>query len=435
MRLNELLGDVDVIGTRGRPGDAEVGSVAFDSRRVEAGALFCCVPGTTTDGHRFAADAVAAGAVALLVERFLDLDVPQIRVAEGGVRPAMAQVSAAFFGYPSRRLAMVGVTGTNGKTTVTYLVLSILAAAGTPAGAIGTLTGERTTPESPDLQATLADFRLRGRQAVAMEVSSHALTQHRVDGIVFDVAAFTNLSHDHLDHHQSMEAYFAAKASLFVPDRTRLAVVNLDDPWGERLVRQLAGAPVPVPVTVVRRSDASDVELTVGSSSFTWHGHPVTLPLSGAFNVDNALMAAAIATGLGVGEPAIVAGLAAATPPPGRMEVVTPGPPFAVLVDFAHTPGRAGGGPGFRAPDGRIGPRRVHVRGRWRPGSRETADDGGGGRPAGRRGRPHLRQSAVGGPAGDHRPGPRRHRPRRRAGGRARPVDGHRPYGGSRPDR
>ncbi len=338
MRLNGLLGDVDVIGTRGRPGDAEVGSIAFDSRRVEPGALFCCVPGTTTDGHRFAADAVAAGAVALLVERFLDLDVPQIRVAEGGVRPAMAQVSAAFFGYPSRRLAMVGVTGTNGKTTVTYLVLSILAAAGTPAGAIGTLTGERTTPESPDLQAALADFRHRGRQAVAMEVSSHALTQHRVDGIVFDVAAFTNLSHDHLDHHQSMEAYFAAKASLFVPNRTRLAVVNLDDPWGERLVGQLAGAPVPVPVAVVRRSDASDVKLNVGSSSFTWHGHLVTLPLSGAFNVDNALMAAAIATGLGVGEPAIVAGLAAATPPPGRMEVVTPGPPFAVLVDFAHTP-------------------------------------------------------------------------------------------------
>jgi UDP-N-acetylmuramoyl-L-alanyl-D-glutamate--2,6-diaminopimelate ligase len=334
MRLKELLGDVEVIGTRGSPGDAEVTSVAFDSRRVEAGALFCCIPGTTTDGHRFAAGAVAAGAVALLVERFLDLEVPQVRVAEGGVRPAMAQVSAAFFGYPSRHLAMVGVTGTNGKTTVTHLVLSILAAAGIPAGAIGTLTGERTTPESPDLQATLADFRLQGRQAVAMEVSSHALTQHRVDGILFDVAAFTNLSHDHLDHHQSMEAYFAAKASLFVPDRSRLAVVNVDDRWGERLVRQLAG----VAVAEVRRSDASDVELTVGSSSFTWHGHPVTLPLSGAFNVDNALMAAAIATGLGVGEPAIVAGLASATPPPGRMEVVTPGPPFAVLVDFAHTP-------------------------------------------------------------------------------------------------
>jgi UDP-N-acetylmuramoyl-L-alanyl-D-glutamate--2,6-diaminopimelate ligase len=334
MRVKELLGDVELVGTRGSPESVEVRSIAFDSRRVEAEALFCCVPGTTTDGHRFAADAVAAGAVVLLVERFLDLDVPQIRVPEGGVRPAMARVSAAFFGNPSRDLDMVGVTGTNGKTTVTHLVLSILAAAGTPAGAIGTLTGERTTPESPDLQATLAGFRHQGRRAVAMEVSSHALTQHRVDGIVFDVAAFTNLSHEHLDHHHSMEAYFAAKASLFVPERARLAVINIDDPWGERLARQLAG----VAVAEVRRSDASEVALAVGSSSFTWRGHPVTLPLSGVFNVDNALVAAAIATGLGIGEPAIVAGLTSATPPAGRMEVVTAGPPFAVLVDFAHTP-------------------------------------------------------------------------------------------------
>ncbi|HWD52546.1 MAG TPA: UDP-N-acetylmuramoyl-L-alanyl-D-glutamate--2,6-diaminopimelate ligase [Acidimicrobiales bacterium] len=332
--MKELLGDVELVGTRGSLEPVEVTSIAFDSRRVGAGALFCCVPGTTTDGHRFAADAVAAGAVVLLVERFLDLDVPQVRVPEGGVRPAMARVAAAFFGNPSRHLDMVGVTGTNGKTTVTHLVLSILAAAGTPAGAIGTLTGERTTPESPDLQATLAGFRHQGRRAVAMEVSSHALTQHRVDGIVFDVAAFTNLSHEHLDHHHSMEAYFAAKASLFVPERTRLAVINIDDPWGGRLARQLAG----VAVAEVRRSDASEVALAVGSSSFSWHGHPVTLPLSGTFNIDNALVAAAIATGLGIEEPAIVAGLTSVSPPPGRMEVVTAGPPFAVLVDFAHTP-------------------------------------------------------------------------------------------------
>jgi len=334
MRVKELLTDVDVVETRGSPGDVDVTAVAFDSRRVQVGSLFCCVPGTTTDGHRFAAEAVVAGAAVLLVERFLDLEVPQIRVAEAGVRPAMAKMASAFFGYPARHLDMVGVTGTNGKTTLTHLVLSILAAAGIPAEAIGTLTGERTTPESPDLQAMLADFRHQGRRSVAMEVSSHALTQHRVDGIVFDVAAFTNLSHDHLDHHHSMEAYFAAKASLFVPDRARLAVVNMDDPWGQRLARQLAG----LDLVEVRRSDASDVVLAVGSSSFTWHGHPVTLPLSGAFNVDNALLAAAAATGLGVEERHVVAGLASTTPPPGRMEVVTPGPSFAVLVDFAHTP-------------------------------------------------------------------------------------------------
>ncbi|HEX3459365.1 MAG TPA: UDP-N-acetylmuramoyl-L-alanyl-D-glutamate--2,6-diaminopimelate ligase [Acidimicrobiales bacterium] len=334
MRVKLLLADVDVIETRGSPGDVDVDGVVFDSRRVQPGSLFCCVPGTTTDGHLFAAEAVKAGAAALVVERLLDLEVPQIRVPEGGMRPAMAHLAGAFYGHPARHLAMVGVTGTNGKTTVTQLVLSILAAAGMPAGAIGTLTGERTTPESPDLQAILAGFRHEGRQAVAMEVSSHALTQHRVDDIVFDVAAFTNLSHDHLDHHHSMEAYFAAKASLFTPGRTRLAVVNTDDPWGERLARQLDG----VGLVEVRRSDAGEVELSVGSSSFTWHGHPVTLPLSGAFNVDNALVAAAIATHLGVEDSAVVAGLTSVTPPPGRMEVVTAGPPFAVVVDFAHTP-------------------------------------------------------------------------------------------------
>ena len=334
MRVKQLLADVEVTETRGSPGDVEVTSVAFDSRRVQAGSLFCCVPGIHTDGHRFAAEAVAAGAAAMVVERFLDLDVPQLLVPEGGMRPAMAHLAAAFYGYPARHLALAGVTGTNGKTTVTQLVLSILVAAGIPAGAIGTLTGERTTPESPDLQAALADFRHDGRRAVAMEVSSHALTQHRVDDIVFDVAAFTNLSHDHLDHHHSMEAYFAAKASLFVPERARLAVVNTDEPWGERLAARLAG----VSLVEVHRSDAGEVALSVGSSSFTWRGHPVTLPLSGAFNVDNALLAAAIATALGVEEPAVVEGLSSVTPPPGRMEVVTPGPPFAVLVDFAHTP-------------------------------------------------------------------------------------------------
>ena len=338
MRVTELLGSVDVIGTRGDPGAVDVSSVEFDSRHVGVGSLFCCVPGRTSDGHDFAADAVHGGATALLCERFLDVEVPQVRVAEGVVRPAMAQVASAFFGFPSRSMAMVGVTGTNGKTTVTHLVLSILAEAGTPAGMIGTLTGERTTPEAPQLQATLARMRDEGRQTVAMEVSSHALTQHRVDGIVFDISAFTNLSHDHLDYHHTMEEYFAVKASLFAPERTRLAVVNVDDPWGARLSRQLGG----VDVLNVRRSDASDVVDTVGSSSFQWRGRHVTLPLSGEFNVDNALLAAAVATGLGVEEDAIVAGLASVTPPAGRMDVVTPGPPFAVLVDFAHTPAALG---------------------------------------------------------------------------------------------
>jgi UDP-N-acetylmuramoyl-L-alanyl-D-glutamate--2,6-diaminopimelate ligase len=338
VHLSELVADLEVLETRGDPGTVDIHAVDFDSRRVRLGSLFCCVPGEVTDGHDHAAEAVRAGAAALLVERFLDLDVPQVRVAAGAARPGMALAAATFFGHPTRDLAMVGVTGTNGKTTVTQLVRSILDTAGVPTGVVGTLTGERTTPEAPELQAAMADFRDSGRRAVAMEVSSHALTQHRVDGIVFDVAAFTNLSHDHLDHHHSMEAYFAAKASLFTPERSRTAVVNVDDPWGERLAHQIVG----IDVVLVRRSDASEISLAVGSSSFRWKTHQVTIGLTGVFNIDNALLAAAVATGLGVDEGAIVEGLSEATPPAGRMEVVTAGPPFAVLVDFAHTPAGLG---------------------------------------------------------------------------------------------
>jgi UDP-N-acetylmuramoyl-L-alanyl-D-glutamate--2,6-diaminopimelate ligase len=332
--MTKLIKDIDVVGVRGEPATTDVSSIEFDSRRVAPGALFCCVPGERTDGHLHAADAVESGATSLLCDRFLDLEVTQVRVAPGAVRPAMAEVASAFYDHPSRALATVGVTGTNGKTTVTQLVRSVLDCAGRPTGVIGTLEGERTTPEAPVLQRLLGELRDEGRTAVAMEVSSHALTQHRVDGIVFDVAAFTNLSREHLDHHRTMEEYFEAKAGLFDRSRSKLAVVNVDDPWGLRLAGELAGADV-VPV---RRSDAEDVVLSVGSSSFRWRGVPVTLPLSGIFNVDNALLAAAIATALGVDDEQVAEGLGVAPVLPGRMEVVSAGAPFVVIVDYAHTP-------------------------------------------------------------------------------------------------
>jgi UDP-N-acetylmuramoyl-L-alanyl-D-glutamate--2,6-diaminopimelate ligase len=265
----------------------------------------------------------------------------------------MAEVASAFYDHPSRALATVGVTGTNGKTTVTQLVRSVLDCAGRPTGVIGTLEGERTTPEAPVLQRLLGELRDEGRTAVAMEVSSHALTQHRVDGIVFDVAAFTNLSREHLDHHRTMEEYFEAKAGLFDRSRSKLAVVNVDDRWGLRLAGELAGADV-VPV---RRSDAEDVVLSVGSSSFRWRGVPVTLPLSGIFNVDNALLAAAIATALGVDDEQVAEGLGVAPVLPGRMEVVSAGAPFVVIVDYAHTP--AGLEEALRAARGLAGSGRV----------------------------------------------------------------------------
>jgi UDP-N-acetylmuramoyl-L-alanyl-D-glutamate--2,6-diaminopimelate ligase len=331
--MTQLLRQVDIAEIRGDASRVEIGAVDFDSRLVQPGSLFCCVPGATTDGHDYAAAAVSGGASALLCERFVDVDVVQARVDPGRIRSAMAEAAAAVHGYPARDLQMVGVTGTNGKTTVTQLVRSILDVAGRPTGVIGTLSGERTTPESPVLQGLLADLRDHGRHAVAMEVSSHALAQQRVDGIVFDVAAFTNLSHDHLDHHATMDDYFAAKASLFEPARARLGVVNVDDAWGERLFRSASIKMVPV-----RRSDVSDVTSTVGRVAFRWRGRAVRLALGGLFNVDNALMAASIASALEVDDDAIVAGLAQSAPVPGRMEVIAEGAPFSVVVDFAHTP-------------------------------------------------------------------------------------------------
>ncbi len=332
--MTTLLHDIDAVEVRGDPASTEVSSIEFDSRRVREGSLFCCVPGAHTDGHLHAAEAVDRGATALLCEHLLDLDVTQARVAAGDLRPAMASLSSTFYGHPSRSLRMVGVTGTNGKTTVTHLVRSILDRTGVPTGVVGTLAGERTTPEAPDLQRRLAEFRAEGDNAVAMEVSSHALTQHRVDAIVFDVAAFTNLSRDHLDHHGSMEEYYAAKARLFEPSRTRTAVIAVDDPWGARLASSLDG-PVVVPV---RGSEATDVVTGVGSTSFHWRGRSIVLPLTGRFNVDNALIAATVATVLGVDEDHVVEGLALSDPVPGRMEVVAAEDPFSVIVDYAHTP-------------------------------------------------------------------------------------------------
>ncbi|MGA2838414.1 MAG: UDP-N-acetylmuramoyl-L-alanyl-D-glutamate--2,6-diaminopimelate ligase [Acidimicrobiales bacterium] len=330
----DLLDGVRVTGIRGDATTTPVSSIEFDSRDVGPGALFCCVPGERTDGHVHAGDAVSRGATSLLCEHYVEAGVTQVRVAPGAVRPAMASVASSFYGHPSRSLETVGVTGTNGKTTVTHLVRSILEADGRPTGVIGTLGGARTTPESPELQRRLAELVAGGTRAVALEVSSHGLTQHRVDGIVFDVAAFTNLSRDHLDHHGSMEAYFAAKTALFTPERCRRAVVFVDDPWGARLLDRLDGDRA-VPV---RRSEATAVELSVGTSGFTWRGRRVELQLSGRFNVDNALVAAAVAVVLGVDESRVVEGLESAPAVPGRMQVVGEGSPVSVIVDYAHTP-------------------------------------------------------------------------------------------------
>ncbi len=304
--MNLLLEGIDVVETRGDPTTVEVASIELDSRSVGPGALFCCLPGRVTDGHDHAPDAVARGAGSLLVERPLDLPVVQAIVGTGRARPAMARLACAFNGFPARSLVTVGVTGTNGKTTVSHMLGAVLDAHGTPAVVIGTLDGARTTPEAPLLQLQLAGALGQGRRAAVLEVSSHALTESRVDGIVFDAAVFTNLSHDHLDHHGTMEAYFSAKASLFVPERAALGVVNADDPYGARLVGAAS-----VPVTTFSVGDADDVVTDASGTAFTWHGRRVEMAPAGAHNVMNALAAATTASALGVPDDAVVAGLRA----------------------------------------------------------------------------------------------------------------------------
>jgi UDP-N-acetylmuramoyl-L-alanyl-D-glutamate--2,6-diaminopimelate ligase len=314
-----------------RPDAVTITGVTHDSRRVEPGALFCCVPGATADGHRFAAEAAERGAAALLVEHRLPLPLPQLEVA--AARPAMAVLAATFWGHPSRRLSLYGVTGTNGKTTVTHFLGRILEAAGRRAEVIGTLSAERTTPEATDLQAQLAGYADDGVEAVAMEVSSHALALHRVDQVWFGMAVFTNLTRDHLDFHPTMEAYFAAKARLFEPARAARAVVNLDDPRG-RLLRDSAL----IPTVGFELADATDVELRPDGTRFRWRDRTVALQLAGRHNVANALAAATAAAESGIALDAIVAGLGALDRVPGRFDPVEAGQPFAVLVDYAHTP-------------------------------------------------------------------------------------------------
>jgi len=327
-------------------GDAHawVDDAAFDSRQVRPGALFFCVPGATADGHDFAAEAVRSGAAAVVVERWLDLDVPQILVPSA--RLAMGSMSAVVLGEPARSLTIVGVTGTNGKTTVVHLLDAVFRAAGHRTGAIGTVgahvAGEpvpiaRTTPEAPDLHRLLRRMLEAGVTTVAMEVSSHALDQGRVAGVLFDAAVFTNLSQDHLDHHGSMESYFAAKASLFAADRTKQAVVNLDDAWGRRLLD------VAVPLTTFGLDPAADVRAEdvrtrTGGLAFRVDGREVTSPLRGGFNVSNCLAAFASAGLVGVDPDDAVRGLASAGQIPGRMEPVDAGQDFLAVVDYAHTP-------------------------------------------------------------------------------------------------
>jgi UDP-N-acetylmuramoyl-L-alanyl-D-glutamate--2,6-diaminopimelate ligase len=350
--LHDLLDGADVVVRGGT--DVDVASVVSDSREVRAGALFACIPGHVTDGHRFAGDAVARGAVALLVEHPVEVDgaVPQVEVRS--VRAAVGPLAARALGDPSRHMRVLGVTGTNGKTTTAYLIDAVGRGAGERTGMIGTVetrigdatsVPRHTTPEASDLQALFAEMRAAGVTAVAMEVSSHALDQHRVDGTAFAAVCFTNLSHDHLDYHGDLDAYFEAKARLFVTRFSEHAAINVDDAHGALLAERARSAGVDVLTYSRRHGDlhATHVNLARDHTDLTlrWpdgETTALTTMLVGPFNVENTIAAAATAAVAGFARADIVAGLSAPIAVPGRMERVDAGQDFTVIVDYAHTP-------------------------------------------------------------------------------------------------
>jgi UDP-N-acetylmuramoyl-L-alanyl-D-glutamate--2,6-diaminopimelate ligase len=349
-----------------------ISALAYDSRATAPNALFCCIPGFQSDGHDHAAQAIASGASALALQRPLGLGVPEVLV--DSVRAAIGPLADAFFAHPSGRMSVIGVTGTNGKTTTTFLVRALLRQAGVSCGLLGTvkqIVGEReqpasrTTPEAPDINGALARMLQAGDRACAMEVSSHALALRRTDGVDFAVALFTNLTQDHLDFHPTIEDYFAAKRRLFESD-PRSAVINLGDPYGARLAAEIEGAitfalladrphdpisqtPIaagrlsgeraPVPSATLR---ARIVAADASGSRFLLE-HPggeatVALSLPGRFNVENALGALAAMHALGFELAPLLPALARPIAVPGRMEALDAGQPFSVLIDYAHTP-------------------------------------------------------------------------------------------------
>ncbi len=366
----------------------EIASLAYDSRRVGPGALFFCVPGEHSDGHDHAAQAVRAGAAALVVERPLGLGVPEIAVESA--RAAMAPVAARFYGEPARELRVLGVTGTNGKTTTAYLMRALLQASGVPCGLLGTVKSviggqdrggrdpvHRTTPEAIDLQADLRAMLAAGDEACAMEVSSHALALGRVGAIPFAVAVFTNLTQDHLDFHPTMEDYYLAKRRLFLSERGErpaVSVINLGDEYGRRLAVEVPEALTYIVEGQVDHAVAGQVGHTfagpvdhaveggqvdhavAGEADYVARDlrcgpegarfilrtpageRPLTLPMPGRFNVANALAALAGVHALGCPLDPLIEALEAGVRVPGRFEPVDEGQAFAVVVDYAHTP-------------------------------------------------------------------------------------------------
>lgn len=359
MKLQALLEAMEIVEVRGAA-DPDITGLTYNSKQVRAGHLFVAVRGQRHDGHVYVSEAVGRGASAVLVEHPVVEAGPITQIVVRDTRLAMAAMAAAYHGNPGERLTVVGITGTNGKTTAAFMVRDILSAAGLQPGSIGTVDYQigarvipagRTTPESIDLQSMLAQMVHVGCKSVVMEVSSHALCQQRVAAIPHDVAVFTNLTRDHLDYHGSMEEYFEAKAQLFEPallsGEKVGAVVNTDDPWGRKLLSRpaLRALPAERVVTCGLGEDATvrarDVQLSSGGSRFRvetpWGAGDASLRLLGRFNVENALVAVAVAGLLGIELDMVRRVLASIVFVTGRLEEVGTRTGYQVFVDYAHT--------------------------------------------------------------------------------------------------
>ena len=334
MNLGEILENVQNSDFErlGVISDVEVHGLSYDSRLTTSGDLFFCFQGEKNDSHDFVNDAIKGGTSALVVERKIDIDFPQ--VISSSSRKLMSEIAEIFYDFPSREITTVGVTGTNGKTTTVNILSAIAAAAGQKPKTIGTLMGQLTTPEAPDLQRQIRDSVRSGASFLAMEVSSHALLQHRISEMAYDAAIFTNLSLDHLDYHGDMESYYKAKSLLFTPTHSKLAVINADNEFGKRLMKDIE-----IPQVSFSLNDIEIIEQTIVKTTFRWRGKIVHLKLPGEFNLENALAAAVTAEALGFNREVIAKGLESAKGTLGRFELLehSEGEPY-IIVDYCHTP-------------------------------------------------------------------------------------------------
>jgi UDP-N-acetylmuramoyl-L-alanyl-D-glutamate--2,6-diaminopimelate ligase len=346
-KFSEILKNI-AHAKAGPAGDPVVTGISWDSRKVKPGDLFVAIVGHKIDGHQFLDAAVKAGAAALLVQKELAAAVPAALVPS--TTETLSAIATAFYGDPSAALSVAGVTGTNGKTTITYMLEAIWQAAGINPGVMGTIDyrwagksepASNTTPLSADIQRIFFSMKEAGVTHAAMEVSSHALAMHRVDGVHFHTAIFTNLTQDHLDYHKTLDNYFEAKAKLF-DMAEKGSVVNADDAWGRKLLDRIKGKKISYAIDQAADLKATDVSLSAGKSSFqlvTGKGRfAIQMQIVARYNIYNALAAAGAALSMGVPMEAIQKGLATLAGVPGRLERVTDADsPYAVFVDYAHT--------------------------------------------------------------------------------------------------